>query len=51
MLEEKKPRLNIDLPKDLHKEIKIKAIERNVSMRTWVLRAIMFYFKQEKTEE
>lgn len=54
-IEEKKPkalrRLLVDVPEDLHKEIKIRATVRNISIKTWVTRAIAEAIKQEKKYE
>ena len=34
-------RLNFDVPLDLHKKIKSIVVERNISIRTWIVRLII----------
>ena len=41
-------RLNIDIPEELLKQIKIRSIERNTTLRVWVLRAIKQALKHEE---
>jgi predicted DNA binding CopG/RHH family protein len=33
-------RLNVEIPEELLKAVKIRAIQRNITLRIWVLRAI-----------
>lgn len=44
-------RLIIEVPADTHKVIKLKATERNISIRAWVSRAIVEQLKKEKQYE
>ncbi len=39
--------LTIGIPETLRKDIKIRAVNRNISLRIWVLRAIMEKIKME----
>ena len=41
-------RLSIDIPEELHKQIKIKAIKRNITLRVYILRAIKQAIKHEE---
>jgi predicted HicB family RNase H-like nuclease len=41
-------RLNIQIDEELHKEIKRRALERNITLRKWVLRAIKQAIKYEE---
>lgn len=54
-MEENKPksptRLIINIGDDLLKELKMKALERNITLRTWVLRAIHEHLKKERQYE
>lgn len=34
-------KLTIDIPEDYHKRIKILAVERNITLRKWVLQTLM----------
>lgn len=40
-------RLSIDIPLELHKEIKKRALFVNITLRKWVIRAIIEKMKQE----
>ena len=33
-------RVNFDVPVELHKKIKVFAVENNISIKTWILRLI-----------
>ena len=44
-------RLIVDLPEELHNDIKKRAIDKNISMKEWVLRAISAQIKQESQYE
>lgn len=41
-------RLLIDIPDQLHEEIKKRAATRNITMRKWVIRAVMRVIEEEK---
>jgi hypothetical protein len=41
-------RMNVDIPEELLKQIKIRAIERNITLRVWVLRAMKQALKHEE---
>lgn len=43
--------LMIHIPVDLHAEIKSRAALRNITIKKWVLRAIMEQIKKEKQYE
>lgn len=43
-----KKRLVIDVDEDFHKKIKIRATERNITIRKWVVRAITQALKREE---
>ncbi len=43
-------RLLIDIPEDLHKEIKQQALNRNIPMRTWILRILITTINNEKKD-
>ena len=40
--------MNVDLPEEIIKAVKIRAIERNITLRTWILRAIKQALKHEE---
>lgn len=40
-------RLILDIPEDFHVAIKKSAIERGITMKTWVLRALMEEIKKQ----
>ncbi len=44
-------RLILNLPEWTHHEVKKKALDRNVTMRTWVLRAIMDAIRKEQLDQ
>ena len=44
-------RLVLDIDEELHKEIKRRALERNITLRRWVLRAIKQQIKYEQQYE
>lgn len=44
-------RLNLEINEELLKEIKIRALERNITLRKWVLRAILQQIKYEQQYE
>ena len=41
----------VEVEPDLHKAIKIQAVERGITMRKWILRAIIEKIKAEKDYE
>jgi len=41
-------RLNIEIEEELLKNVKIRAIEKNITLRRWILRAIIQQIKQEE---
>ena len=41
-------RLTVEIPEQVHKEIKIKAIESNISLRKWVLQTIIERIAREE---
>lgn len=43
--------LLIEIPVHLHSEIKIRATQRNITMRLWILRAIINAINNEKKYE
>jgi len=45
---QKLKRLSIDIPEEIFKEAKIRAINRNIALRVWVLRAIKQALKHEE---
>ncbi len=49
--ESKNKRLIIDIPAELHKDIKIRSATKNISIRTWVVRAIVQAIEKEKKYE
>lgn len=44
-------RLVIDLPQEQHQEIHLRAVQRNISIKSWVLRAIREKIKSESQYE
>lgn len=44
-------RLVLEIDEELHKEIKRRALERNITLRRWVLRAIKQQIKYEQQYE
>lgn len=44
----KTKRLTIEIPEDLHKEIKVEAAFRNITIRKYVLQAVLERMKQDK---
>lgn len=44
-------RLNIEIPEELHKKIKVKAAQRNITVRLWVSRLLINALKQEEIYE
>ena len=44
-------RLSIEIPSKLHKEMKVRALFRNITLRKWVMLAIMERIKKEKETE
>jgi len=44
-------RLNVEIPKEIHKHIKMQSVFQNITIRVWVLRAIMDKIKKEKLTE
>jgi hypothetical protein len=44
----KKKRIIIEVNEDYHAKVKIRAIERNITMRKWVVRAIDLALKREE---
>ncbi len=44
-------RLSMYIPWELHKEIKMRAAARNVTITTWVIRAIFEALRNEKKYE
>ncbi len=47
----KRIRISMDIPENIHKEIKIKSAERNIFMTDWVLRAIVRKLHEERLDE
>ena len=43
--------LLIEVPKQLHKEVKSRAVERGITMRKWILQAIAEKIRVEKLYE
>ena len=43
----KRTQLSFDVPKEIRTDIKIRAAKRNVSMSTWIMRAIMRQVREE----
>lgn len=43
-----KKRLFVEVDEELHKIVKIRAIERNITLSKWILRAIKQALKQEQ---
>jgi predicted HicB family RNase H-like nuclease len=41
-------RLNCEIPEEILKAAKIRALERNITLRVWILRAIKQALKQEE---
>ena len=48
MILEEKKHLYMDLSADTHKEIKRRSLERNITMRAWILTAIIERIKVEE---
>ena len=48
---EKMKRLNIEIPEELHKKIKVKSAQRNITVRLWVSRLLLKALKQEEIYE
>ena len=45
----KKPkRLTVDIPEELHAEIKSSAAFRNITIRTWIIRVIVSALRKEE---
>lgn len=44
-------RLVVEIPLELHQDIKVRAVFRNITLRKWVLLAIIEQIKQEKSTE
>lgn len=44
-------RLHIDLPKELHQQLKLNAVKRNVTLTKIVCRLIVEYINKEKQYE
>jgi len=44
-------RLVVDIPKELHADIKIRAIAQGTTLRRWVLKAIAARIKEEESCE
>jgi predicted HicB family RNase H-like nuclease len=40
-------RLVIDVPKEIHTELKIRAIAQGITLRRWILKAIALKIKQD----
>jgi len=51
MEEKNLKKLILEVESDTHKEIKVRAAERNISMRLWVLRAIAEAIRKEQQYE
>lgn len=43
----KRTQINFDIHPELHKEIKIRAARKNISMNLWIIRAIYSYIRKE----
>ena len=50
-IKEKPKRIVLDVPQDLHTQVKIRAATRNIPIRTWVVRAIIAAIKAEEKYE
>lgn len=46
--ENKRVRISMDIPKNIHKEIKVRSAERNIFMSDWLLRAIVRKLHEER---
>ena len=44
-------RLTIDINEEMHKQIKMLAIKRNITLRTWLVRLIVNGIQEEKKYE
>lgn len=44
-------RLTIDIPEDIHAQIKIRATIKNISIKTWVMQAVLEKIGQEEKYE
>ncbi len=49
-MEENRKQLNFWIPLEWHNEIKIKAIEKNTTVKKWILQAIIEQIKREKND-
>lgn len=47
----KNKRLGIEIPKDIHADIKIRAAKRGISITKYVMRAVIEQIKKEKLYE
>jgi len=50
-MEQKLKQVIIEMPEELHKEIKIRAAYRNMTMKAWIIRAILDAIAQEQKYE
>jgi len=41
-------KLTIDIPEEIHKKIKIRAVQRNIPLRKWVLQALIIRINGEE---
>lgn len=44
-------RLNVEIPEELHKQLKIRAAERCITIKKWIIRAINLAVKEEQKYE
>lgn len=44
-------RLVVDVPDNFHKEVKERATRRNISIKTWIVRALQEKMQEEKSYE
>lgn len=50
-IKEKPKRIVLEVPEDLHTQVKVRAAKRNIPIRTWVIRAIVAAIKEEEKYE
>lgn len=48
---EKSKRLVIEVPNDLHIEIKMRAVQRGITLKKYIIRSVMETIKKEKSYE
>jgi len=47
----RKKRLIVEVDEEFHAKVKAKALERNITIRKWIVRAILQALKQEEKYE